>query len=339
MPAQITIQSNSNGLSMLHSFLLPAAPPLPTHLKMNKDRPLLGIALMLGFCILAPLGDAIAKILGPSIPLGQLVLTRFAVQALVLIPLVVLARINWRLSPPAWRLALVRTVLHILGIGFMFTSLRFLPLADAIAIAFVMPFIMLLLGHFVLGEEVGIHRMAACAVGFIGTLLVIQPNFLAVGWVALLPLAVAVIFALFMLTTRQIAKEADPIALQAISGVMAIALLAPVIAWGTFTSFGPASLVWPTVPDWALLAAIGLLGTFAHLLMTWSLRFAPSATLAPMQYLEIPVATLVGFWLFRELPDTRAAFGITLTVAAGIYVVLREQATARRLAQNVPPAV
>lgn len=305
---------------------------------MNTDRPLLGIALMLGFCILAPIGDAIAKILGPSIPLGQLVLTRFAVQTLILIPLVLLTRRSWRLTPRAWRLTVIRTVLHILGIGFMFTSLRYLPLADAVAIAFVMPFIMLLLGHFVLGEEVGIHRMAACGVGFIGTLLVIQPNFLAVGWVALLPLAVAVIFALFMLTTRQIAREADPIALQAISGMMAITLLAPVIVWGTFADFPPASLIWPDTIEWALLTAIGLLGTFAHLLMTWSLRFAPSATLAPMQYLEIPVATLVGFWLFRELPDTLAAFGIMLTVAAGIYVILREQATARRLVQTAPPA-
>ncbi|MEP3441406.1 MAG: DMT family transporter [Sulfitobacter sp.] len=305
---------------------------------MNTDRPLLGIVLMLGFCILAPLGDAIAKILGPSIPLGQLVLTRFAVQAVVLIPLVMLSRMNWRLSARAWRLTLVRTVLHILGIGFMFVSLRYLPLADAIAIVFVMPFIMLLLGHFILGEEVGVHRMAACAVGFIGTLLVIQPNFLAVGWVALLPLAVAVLFALFMLTTRQIAKEADPVALQAISGVIAIALLLPLTLWGTLAGLSPASLMVPTAMDWGLLLAIGLLGTFAHLLMTWSLRFAPSATLAPMQYLEIPVATIVGFWLFRELPDTVAALGIMLTVASGIYVILREQATARRLAKTAPPA-
>lgn len=306
---------------------------------MTADRPLLGILLMLGFCILAPLGDSIAKILGPTVPLGQLILTRFAVQALVLIPLVLLSRMDWRLSPRAWRLAFIRTILHILGIGFMFTSLRFLPLADAVAIAFVMPFIMLLLGHFVLGEEVGLHRMAACFVGFIGTLFVIQPNFLAVGWVALLPLAVAVIFALFMLTTRQIAKEADPIALQAVSGVIATVLLLPLIFWGTQSGFEPASLVRPTAQEWLLLVAIGLLGTFAHLLMTWSLRFAPSATLAPMQYLEIPVATLVGFWLFHELPNTLAAFGITLTVAAGIYVVLREQANARRLSQTAPPAV
>jgi drug/metabolite transporter (DMT)-like permease len=306
---------------------------------MTPDRPVLGILLMLGFCILAPLGDSIAKILGPSIPLGQLVFTRFFVQACLLVPLLVWSGLEWRLSPRVWRLVFIRTILHILGIGFMFTSLTYLPLADTVAIAFVMPFIMLLLGHFVLNEEVGIHRMAACTVGFVGTLLVIQPNFLAVGWVALLPVAVAVIFALFMLTTRQIAKEADPIALQAVSGVIATVVLLPVMAVGIAIDFKPLSVVSPNLIEWQLLFAIGVLGTFAHLLMTWSLRFAPSATLAPMQYLEIPVATLVGFWLFSEFPNTLAAAGITLTVAAGVYVVLREQATARRLVRNAPPAV
>ncbi len=306
---------------------------------MTPDRPILGILLMLGFCILAPLGDAIAKILGPSIPLGQLVFTRFFVQACLLVPLVMWSGLEWRLSPRVRNLVVIRTILHILGIGFMFTSLMYLPLADTVAIAFVMPFIMLLLGRFVLNEEVGIHRMAACTVGFMGTLLVIQPNFLAVGWVALMPVAVAVIFALFMLTTRQIAKEADPIALQAVSGVIATVMLLPVMAVGIAIDFKPLSVVSPILIEWQLLFAIGVLGTLAHLLMTWSLRFAPSATLAPMQYLEIPVATLVGYLLFSEFPNTLAAAGITLTVAAGVYVVLREQATARRLVRNAPPAV
>ncbi|MCX7564899.1 DMT family transporter [Sulfitobacter sp. F26169L] len=305
---------------------------------MTADRPVLGILLMLGFCVLAPLGDSIAKILGPTVPLGQLIFVRFAVQAALLLPLVMVAGIRWRFSRRAWRLVVVRTILHILGIGFMFTSLMFLPLADAVAIAFVMPFIMLLLGRFVLNEEVGPHRLAACGVGFVGTMLVIQPNFLAVGWVALLPLAVALIFALFMLTTRQIAKEVDPIALQAVSGVIAVVLLVPLIAIGTFAGLEPLSLIRPTSLEWQLLAAIGVLGTLAHLLMTWSLRFAPSATLAPMQYLEIPVATAIGFWLFSEFPDTLAAVGITLTVAAGVYVIVREQANARRPAQPAPPA-
>lgn len=296
---------------------------------MTQDRPVFGIVLMLGFCVLAPLGDALAKLLGETVPLGLLVLVRFAVQAAILIPLVALTGRPWRMRGRILRLTVIRTVLHIIGIGAMFSALRFLPLADAVAIAFVMPFIMLLLGRYILKEEVGPRRLVACIVGFAGTLLVIQPSFAQVGAPAFLPLIVAVVFALFMLVTRQIAKETDPIALQAISGILATAILLPILLVGIAAGSWSLTL---SVPDGAvrwLLLAIGVLGTIAHLLMTWALRFAPSATLAPMQYLEIPVATLIGWLIFRDLPNGLAAIGIAITIAAGLYVILRERASAQ----------
>ncbi|MEM1318522.1 MAG: EamA family transporter, partial [Pseudomonadota bacterium] len=148
---------------------------------MTQDRPVLGMLLMFGFCILAPMGDSIAKVLGSSIPLLQLLLVRFALQALLLLPVVVLTERTFAATPRTYKLTALRTLLHIIGVGAMFLSLRYLPLADAVAIAFVMPFILLLLGRFILNEEVGPHRLAACAVGFLGTLLVIQPSFAEVG--------------------------------------------------------------------------------------------------------------------------------------------------------------
>jgi len=295
------------------------------------DRPFLGIVLMLGFCVLAPLGDATAKLLGNTLSVGFLVFIRFAVQAVLLLPLVVLAGYALPRGARLIRLTALRTVLHICGIGLMFSGLQYLPLADAIAIAFVMPFIMLLLGRVFLNEVVGPHRLIACAVGFAGTLLVVQPNFAAVGAPALLPMGVAVVFALFMLVTRQIAKQVDPVGLQALSGLMATPVL------------GAALLGMPDLPilavepvsgsDWALLAWLGVLGTLAHLLMTWSLRFAPSATLAPMQYLEIPIGTLIGYIIFRDLPNGLAGLGICITIGAGLYIIVRE----RRLSRQPPP--
>ncbi len=300
---------------------------------MTKDRPVLGILLMLGFCLLAPLGDAVAKLLGATIPLGQLVLVRFVIQAALLIPLVIATGRPWRMRGRILRLTALRTLLHMGGITCMFTALKYLPLADAIAIAFVMPFLMLLLGKLVLGEEVGVRRLAACAVGFCGTLLVIQPSFAEAGWPALFPLGVAVFFALFILVTRQLAKDADPIGLQAISGVMATVVLLPILLIGDRAGIATLALVAPGGGDWALLAAIGGIGTGAHLLMTWSLRYAPASTLAPMQYLEIPFATAFGWMIFRDLPDGLAGLGICITVSAGLYIVMRERAVARALAR------
>lgn len=299
---------------------------------MHQDKPLVGILLMIGFCAVAPLGDSMAKILGATVPLIQLLTVRFAIQAVILLPIIFAAGITLRMTPRVLRLTMVRTLLHIIGIGAMFSALRYLPLADAVAIAFVMPFIMLLLGWLVLGEEVGPRRVAACAVGFVGTLLVVQPSFAEVGAPALLPLAVAVTFSLYMMVSRQIAKECDPLALQAVSGFMGTPVLLVILAasWGRSDPiFG---IVTPSAADWWLLLAIGVLGTCGHLLMTWSLRFAPAATVAPVQYLEIPFATLIGWIIFADLPDGLAAFGIMVTMAAGLYILFRE----RRLAQPRP---
>ncbi len=303
---------------------------------MTTDRPLLGVLLMLGFCIVAPIGDAVAKLLGASVPLGQLLLVRFAIQAAVLIPIVILTRRQWKMHGRVLRLTVFRTALHILGIGMMFSALKYLPLADAVAIAFVMPFIMLVLGRYVLNEVVGARRLIACIVGFLGTLLVVQPSFAQVGWPALLPIGVALNFSVFMLVTRQIAKDTDPIGLQAVSGFMATVVLLPVIFFAQNSDIAVLQMIAPSSHEIFLLASIGLLGTAAHLLMTWSLRYAPSATLAPMQYLEIPFATLLGWLIFADFPNGLAAIGITITLGAGLYTVLRERTIARMAAAVAP---
>lgn len=292
------------------------------------DRPLVGISLMIGFCALAPLSDATAKLLGETIPLLQLLLVRFAVQALLVLPM---APASLALAPSMMWLAALRTVLQILGLAAMFTSLRFLPLADAVAIAYVMPFILLVLGRMVLKEEVGPRRLLACVAGFVGTLLVIQPSFAVVGPPALLPLAVAVFFSLYILVTRQIARDVEPLVLQGVSGVMGTAGLAAVLLLAGGAGLPGFGFVLPDGREALLLVAVGVLGTFSHLLMTWSLRFAPSATLAPIQYLEIPFATLIGWLVFRDLPNGLAALGIVVTVAAGLYIVYRERFTVEPL--------
>ncbi len=302
---------------------------------------MLGILLMLGFCVLAPMGDSIAKLLGQRLDVGILVTVRFAVQLIILTPIVLYTSQSFVLHGRLLRLTTIRTFLHIVGIGLMFLSLKFLPLADAVAIAFVMPFIMLLLGHFVLGEEVGHRRIIACCVGFIGTLFVIQPSFAEVGWPALLPLGVAVDFALFILVTRQIAKEIDPITLQATSGALATVILVPLIIVASSLQISGLQFQMPQNSDWLLLMALGTLGTGAHLVMTWSLRFAPASTLAPIQYLEIPVAAFFGWLVFRDFPNGLALMGIAITIGAGVYILLRENAVSRKGSQQpqqAPPA-
>lgn len=298
----------------------------------QADKPLLGILLMFGFCTVIPFADALAKLLGEDFPLFQLVLARFATQVILFLPIAVLARATLFPSRRVAGLTLLRALLQITGLMLMFSALRVLPLADAVAIAFVMPFIMLLLGRFFLNEEIGPRRLAACAVGFVGTMMVVQPSFAAVGWAALLPIGVAFAFAFFMVVTRAMAKDVDPMALQASSGLLALPIVAP-LAFLPMADTAPL-VGWlpPHGPELWLFAGLGIAGSIGHLLMSWSLRFAPSATLAPMQYLEIPMATLVGFVMFRDLPNGMAAAGIAVTIAAGLYIVFRERNLSR-----IPP--
>ncbi len=305
---------------------------------MNTDRPVLGILLMLGFCFLAPLADGTAKYLGETIPILQLVTVRFALQAILLLPFLAFGARQIAMQGRILGLTVLRTALHILGISLMFLALRYLPLADAIAIAFVMPFIMLLLGWLVLGEEVGPRRLGACAVGFAGTLMVMQPSFADVGLPALFPLGVALVFALFMLVTRSIARQTDPISLQFVSGVMASIVLVPLLAMLDGSAIAGLDPVMPDARNAWLLVLLGVLGTVAHLLMTWSLRFAPTSTVAPMQYLEIPFAAAIGFLVFGDFPDGLALVGIAVTIAAGLYVITRERTVSRKAPASPPPA-
>ena len=173
---------------------------------MSEDRVYLGILLMLGFCVLAPMSDTVAKVLADHMSLGQLVTARFGIMAVILAPIVLSTGgfAALRLPRRVFGLTVLRSALHLAGSGCFFGALMFLPIADALAIAFVLPFIMLLAGKYFLAEEVGARRLAACTVGFLGTLLVIQPNFSKVGWPAMLPLATTLFMALLLAVLRQI---------------------------------------------------------------------------------------------------------------------------------------
>jgi drug/metabolite transporter (DMT)-like permease len=305
---------------------------------MHTDRPTLGIALMLLFCLLAPLADALAKMLGDSVPLLQVVAVRFVAQAALLAPVVLALGGALRVPRRLWPVVVLRTLLHVAGISLMFLGLRVLPLADAIAIAYLMPFIVLLAGGLILDEVVGWSRALACAAGFAGTLMVLQPAFRDVGAPALLPLGVAVAFAAFMLLTRQVARAMAPLELQAINGLIGSALLVPVAVMAEGTGLPELDPVAPDPRALVLLVGIGVIGTVAHLALTWSLRFAPAATVAPMQYLEIPFAVVLGLALFGELPGLLSLAGITVVMASGLYIILREQRLAARAARpGAPP--
>lgn len=295
----------------------------------SVDRPLVGVLLTIGFCIIIPFSDALAKILMDTVPLISLLLARFLGQILMSAP--AMLKHGVRMGARVYWLILMRTSVQLVSLGLIYVAFRYLPLADAIAISFVSPFLLMLMGKFFLGEQVGIRRISACAVGFVGTLMVIQPSFAEVGTPAFLPLLSAITFSLYTLLTRQVARQANPVIVQGISGLFGFValLLAALLGGGLSADF---SIVVPSHLEAWLLVAIAIVGSVGHMMMTWALRMAPASTLAPIQYVEIPFATFIGWLVFKDFPDGLAAAGILLIVSAGLYVIHRERVVAKQLA-------
>lgn len=305
----------------------------------STDRILAGVALMLGFCVTAPLLDVAAKLASDSVPVGQITAARFIVQCALMAPFVWMMGLSLRVARAQWLALFFRAVLLFVSTFCFIAAIRVMPLADALAIVFVAPFIVLLVGKFYLGEDVGPRRVGAALVGFVGVLFVIQPSFAAFGVVALFPLGTAVGFAFYILVTRGLSRRMHPVALQFYTGLIASLLCLPVMILAQGTGAELFDPVWPEGIAWLWLLGVGFFATVSHMMMTYALSLAPSATLAPLQYLELPVATLLGYLVFGDFPNALTVAGITIIICAGLYMIHRERVTARQLvtARAAPP--
>ncbi len=300
------------------------------------DRILPGVALMIAFCVLAPLIDVSAKLAAASVPIGQITAARFLVQAVLMAPIVWALGLSLRLSGRALRLTLWRSVFLILSTYTFVSAVAVMPVADALAIAFVEPFILLLFGWALFGEAVGPRRILACAVGFAGALLVIRPSLALFGPVALFPLGTAFAFAAYMMVTRTLSREVHPVPMQFHTAFFGFAICLPVLIFGDGSGIAALDPVWPQGADWGYLAGVGVAATLSHMAITYALKFAPSATLAPLHYLEIVSAVFFGYVIFGDFPAPLTWAGIALIAASGLYIIHRERTLERRTGARLP---
>lgn len=296
---------------------------------MTTDRPIIGILCMLAFTALAPIMDASAKLASDIHPTGQITVARYLVQGAIVMPIALALRLSWRISARDWGLLTLRA-LFTLGSTISFVSaVTVMPLADALAIVFIEPFILMFMGWIFLGEHVGPRRIIASAVGFIGAMVVVQPGILAFGYVALWPLAAGFFFAAYMLVTRQLRRH-PPLVIQSATSGLALLFSVPLL----FLFEGQGGIFDAVMPEgvmWIYLAGVGVIATVSHLFLTFALRFAPSATVAPLSYAEMAFATAVGFWVFGDFPKPTTWVGVTLIVGSGLYLLHREHITARQI--------
>ena len=288
-----------------------------------------GIYLMLIACIILPMMDATSKSMGVTIAAGLIVLARFFFQSLFLSPFV------WRTLYWPTGLELRLHLLRAFTLSFatlcFFTAIQVMPIADALAIFFVMPLIVTLLAPWILGEVAGWRRLLAVTIGMIGAVIIIQPSHEIFGWRAILPLGTALNFSFYLMFTRKLARSTEtgeglsPLAMQFWSGffgfiltALAIALLQP-LDWQVF------ELSWPELWQWWRLVLVGIFAAIGHLIMTSAFKYADASILAPFQYVELIVAALLGWWLFDDIPTMTTWLGTAILVASGLYIFQRER--------------
>jgi drug/metabolite transporter (DMT)-like permease len=286
-----------------------------------------GLLMMVGAMLFIPLSDALAKYLTSDMSSGQIACGRFFFQALILLPFVLK---SGEIKPrgPIWKHAALGIFLSFSALLF-FTSLKVLPLANAIAIFFIEPFILIVLSAIILREKVGWRRILAVSVGFVGALIIIQPSYAIFGLSALLPACAATTFALYLITSRNMTSQSSAVAMQFSTGIFGFLFLSLCLGfgYGTETDF-----LTPSTPDlfeFSLLMSIGVIATLSHLLIINSVKRVGTAMIAPFQYIEIVSATLFGLLFFGDFPGSTTWLGIALIIGSGLYVFYREQQLAK----------
>lgn len=275
-----------------------------------------GVILMAVAMLTIPLVDGLAKYLSASYSPLFLSWARYAVACLVVLPFA--AAIHGPRLFPAGRLGshVLRTVFLVAAMTLYFLSLARIPLATAVSAYFVGPIIAVVLSIVVLRERMTARKALSLALGFAGSLVILQPGATMDPGV-LLALGSGVFFAFYLIATRQAARDSDPVKTLAFQCVVGALLLTPqaVLAWST-----------PAWNDILFFAGLGVLSVASHLLSIVAFRFADASTLAPLVYVELIGAALIGYVAFNEVPGAPTLIGAGCIVAAGLVLLQTRRA-------------
>ena len=282
-----------------------------------------GIFLMVASVIIAPMIDIFSKLAIATVPAAEITLGRFVVQAALMMPFALMRGRLFSRSLKHGLIHVLRGLILTVGMIAFVYALKHMPIADAIAIFFVEPAILTLMSGVFLREHIGWKKITACATGFGGSLLVIQPSFSEFGLVALLPVVTAFTVATFILLTRALAHLEDPWSVQFQSSFWAIGISILILVIGEGTA---SDIIDPVMPDLRSLIYMGCVGVAAALsgiLGAYAYRAAPASILAPLQYFEIVSASILAYFVFGDFPDALKWVGIAIIIASGIFIIVK----------------
>ncbi len=268
--------------------------------------------------------DAMGKFLTDTLHPVQIVWCRQLGLLLgVLVLIIYQGRSVLRSAHP--KLQIGRGVLAACSATLFIAGISFVPLADAVAITFVAPFMVTVMGALILREPVGIRRWIAVTIGFIGTLIVIRPGMGVIHPAAGLLVIAAIAFALRQILSRVLAGDDKTQTTVAYTAIVSWCLLCI-----------PLPFIWQTPAtglEIGLLAAMAILAAIAETLVIMALDAAQAVVVAPVQYSLLIWGTGYGFLIFGQLPDIWTWVGALVIMATGLYTLNRE-----RIAQSANKA-
>ncbi len=289
--------------------------PLTAASRGLADRPLTGILCaalgVSGFALM----DAAVKHLGETYPIGQIIVLR---NLIALLPLSILLWQSGGLAALRSRQPVLQLLRGFAIFGAMmsfFHGLRFLGLAEATALGFAAPLLITALSVPLLRESVGRHRWSAVLLGFAGILVMLRPGGESVQLAAFLPLAAAFCYALAMIATRRLSRTDTTAGIAIYGNLTALALSLSTLPFGWTT---------PSGEDLWIIAFMGLMGGFSSIFLSLAYRFAPAAVVAPFDYVSLIWAVVIGWLVWRELPDQMTWLGAAIVIASGLYILRRE---------------
>jgi S-adenosylmethionine uptake transporter len=316
----------------------------------NNARVGIGFIVLAMFCI--SVNDMIIKQLSGSYPLHQMVFVRSGIG--IAFSLVILQFEGGFRSLRTDRagLHLLRGLLVVIANMAFFAALAAIPLADATALFFVAPLFITLLSIPFLGEKVGGRRLAAVFVGFAGVLVMLRPGVdtdeqQVDRLILLLPVIGAFTYAGMQILTRRlgVASTASAMAVYIQGTFILVSSGFWIVAGdGRYAKgienesvlFLLRAWTWPAAGDWSWFALLGLMSAVIGYSLSQAYRSANAATIAPFEYVAMPMAVLWGWLVFGHLPDLWVSAGILLIASSGVYVFLREKRKARSVASRRP---
>jgi drug/metabolite transporter (DMT)-like permease len=281
-----------------------------------EGNPLKGVALVVAATFLFATADTLGKYLADLYAATLILAARYVVN-LGIVAAVMLPRhgaVLWKTQRTG--LVLLRGLCLAAASITMLVALGRMPVAETVAIIYIAPVLVMLGAATLLGERISLRGWVSVALGFAGVLLVARPGSGLDPLGVVLALANAVLATGYHLLTRVLARTETTMALMfhtALIGAVVFVALAVVLPLPAL----------PNTFDAGLMVALGALATAGHLLFTAAYREAPASTLAPVNYLHIAFATVLGALVFQQVPDGIAFLGMGLIAVAGVTVALQ----------------